>query len=27
LKDCLRVTVGTPAENAAFISALKRILT
>jgi len=26
LKDCLRVTVGTPAENAAFISALKQIM-
>jgi len=26
LKDCLRVTVGTPTENTAFISALKQIL-
>jgi histidinol-phosphate aminotransferase len=26
LKDCIRVTVGTPAENEAFISALKQVL-
>ncbi len=26
LRECLRVTVGTPAENQAFISALQRIL-
>jgi len=27
LTDCLRVTVGTPAENEAFIAALKQLLT
>lgn len=27
LKDCLRVTVGTPEENTAFITALKQVLT
>lgn len=27
LKDCLRVTVGTPAENAAFLAALRTALT
>lgn len=26
LKDCLRVTVGTPAENRAFMTALKQVL-
>lgn len=26
LRDCLRVTVGTPAENAAFLQALKHVL-
>lgn len=26
LKDCLRVTVGTPEENAAFLAALKKVL-
>lgn len=26
LRDCLRVTVGTPAENAAFLDALRRLL-
>ena len=26
LKDCLRVTIGTPEENAAFIAALKQLL-
>jgi histidinol-phosphate aminotransferase len=26
LQDCLRVTVGTPAENAAFVDALQRLL-
>ncbi|HID49475.1 MAG TPA: aminotransferase class I/II-fold pyridoxal phosphate-dependent enzyme, partial [Chromatiales bacterium] len=26
LRDCLRVTVGTPEENAAFLSALREVL-
>jgi histidinol-phosphate aminotransferase len=26
LSDCLRVTVGTPAENTAFLTALKKSL-
>jgi histidinol-phosphate aminotransferase len=27
LKDCLRITVGTPAENEALVSALRAIVT